>query len=85
MMYNKIRTVLVALMLCNSAFQVNADSKNAMPDRDALESAMKECETSLSNENSGRPDPAAMESCMTEKGFSRPDGGHRPPPPGHHE
>jgi hypothetical protein len=85
MMYKKIPTVLIALLLSNYAALLSADSTNTMPDRDELESAMKECESSLSNENNSMPDPSAMESCMSAKGFTPPSGGHRNPPPRHRE
>jgi hypothetical protein len=71
----KFSSYLIVLMLSVHAAQVNAES---MPDRDALESAMKECESSLSSSNNGRPDHSAMEECMSAKGFTRPSGGRGP-------
>jgi hypothetical protein len=38
----------------------------------AIEAAMKECGATATKDANGRPDRAAMESCMTAKGFPRP-------------
>ncbi|MGD8913843.1 MAG: hypothetical protein PVI97_02090 [Candidatus Thiodiazotropha sp.] len=71
----KFSSYLIVLMLSIHAAQVNAE----MPDKDALESAMKECESSLSSSNNGMADPSDMEECMSAKGFTRPSGGRGGP------
>lgn len=51
----------------------------------AIEAAMKECASTSAKEANGRPDRAAMEKCMTAKGYARPahpEGGRGRPPRG---
>jgi hypothetical protein len=66
------------MLMVSQATLATPDDSN-MPDREALEAALSECAATLEEQSSGRPDPDAMDSCMTEKGFSRPSA-----PPGHH-
>lgn len=55
-----------------------SDSETTAPDNSALEAALSACAASATQDSGGHPDQAAMDSCMTGKGFSRPSG----PPPG---
>lgn len=43
----------------------------------AVEAALSACASSLQKNASSQPDPAAMDTCMQAKGFTRPSG---PPP-----
>lgn len=43
-----------------------------------FETAMSDCMDTVELDDNGRPDRDAMDECMSEKGFERPDG----PPPG---
>lgn len=47
-----------------------------------FEQAMKECFESVDLDDDGHPDRDAMDECMSEKGFEKPDG---PPPGDFHE
>lgn len=53
-------------------------SASAPPDKAALEAALSACAASAGKDSSGNINQAAMDSCMTGKGFTRPSG----PPPG---
>jgi hypothetical protein len=77
---------LSAALMTNQAIAENMDGHSSMPDKAELEAALEECFSSLEAGNDGRPDPEAMDSCMSEKGFSKPSGrgpggGHGNPPP----
>lgn len=39
-----------------------------------LDAARKECAESAGKDSNGRPDRAAMDSCMLDKGFAKPEG-----------
>ncbi|MES9969587.1 MAG: hypothetical protein ABW092_06100 [Candidatus Thiodiazotropha sp.] len=88
---NSIYRLIIGIALCSATNFLYADGPNGetgMPDRAELEAAMEACIASLESDGSGRPEPSAMNECMTAKGFSRPsgqrgqgaDGMHRPPP-----
>ena len=70
--------LLACCLVSAGASAAGSDTNNARPDRAALEAALQSCASSLSSDSNGRPDPQAMDSCMSAKGFSRPSG----PPPG---
>lgn len=73
------RASVAALMFALSFASVPAVAESipsgSPPDRAALEAALRACEASLSKETDGRPNPQAMDSCMSAKGFIRPTGG----------
>jgi len=58
---------------------------NSAPDRSAVEAALTACSSSATKDANGYVDQAAMENCMTQKGYSRPTGlppggqGNHPP------
>ena len=54
-----------------------------MPQDPKFKAAMDECMNSVSKDDNGRPDREAMQSCMKEKGFERPEG--KKPPHGDKE
>jgi hypothetical protein len=83
---------LCAFACCFALGSVLADSSNTSdttstttPDKSALEAALAACASSMSKDSGGQPDMQAMDSCMTKKGFTRPNGsppgqGRNPPP-----
>jgi hypothetical protein len=76
----KYTPYLLFLGVVMSGMQVSVAGPNGdmgMPDRAEIESALEACMSSLEADSNGRPDPSAMDSCMSAKGFSKPSG-----PPG---
>jgi hypothetical protein len=75
------RRLVIALgfvLLSGQVFAETPDTNSTMPDRAELEAALEACAASIDTDSSGRPDHAAMDSCMSAKGFSKPSA-----PPGH--
>jgi hypothetical protein len=83
--------LILSLGLMLSVMQLSAagpDGDNRMPDRAEIEAALEECFSSLQSDSNGRPDHSAIDSCMSEKGYSKPSappggmrGGERGSPP----
>ena len=63
----------MTLILSSGLAFADSSSNNAPPDKAELEAALKECSASSNG------DQDAMDSCMTNKGFTKPSG---PPPDG---
>ena len=88
-MKNKLIALLIFGMCAGSAWaQSSAPQGSAPPPKGrnpALEAALKECASSVAKDAQGRPEHAAMDACMSAKGFKKPprrgEGGDRPPPP----
>lgn len=79
--------IILGIALCfatTSLFADNSNSDNNMPDREELEAAMQACAASLDSDGNGRPEPTAMEECMTAKGFTKPSGERGPGSNGMH-
>lgn len=61
-----------------TAVGAGTGNSTASNDKATLEAALSACAASVSQDSNGRPDPKAMDSCMSAKGFTKPAG----PPPG---
>lgn len=51
-----------------------------MPDRSEIGAALKSCMESVGTNSDGKPDREAVDACMSEKGYSKPEGDHPHPP-----
>ncbi|PVV05925.1 MAG: hypothetical protein B6D77_17270 [gamma proteobacterium symbiont of Ctena orbiculata] len=82
----KFRIIIgFALSLATSSLLAdNSNRDGNMPERAELKAAMEACAASLDSDGSGRPEPSAMDECMTAKGFTRPSGEHGPGSDGMH-
>jgi hypothetical protein len=65
-------------LMVSQAIADKPQGNASMPDRAEVEAALDECLSSLETGNGSRPEPSAMDDCMSAKGFERPNG-----PPGH--
>jgi hypothetical protein len=80
-------TAFVVSALCTASVfaQSNTppDSRPPKGQNAALEAALTECAASAAKDTNGRPDHAAMDACMSAKGFKKPPHRDRgaPPPP----
>lgn len=71
-----LTTIAISLSLFSAMTFASSDSRPQRPpigNNPALEAAMKECSAKVSKE-----DRTAFDSCMTSKGFKKPEGS--PPP-----
>lgn len=78
-MNKKITPTLIGLSLClfSSLSSASESVQQGRPhgEKNAqLEAAMKECATTSGKDSSGRPDRQAFETCMSSKGFKKPEG-----------
>lgn len=66
--------LMVGLLAC--AANGHAEENQQSPGRNsAVDAAIKECMALAAADANGRPDRAAVDSCMTAKGFTKPQGG----------
>lgn len=78
-MQNRYEAMILACLLAVGNSADAAENASAPKGKNtALEAALQACASSIAKDGQGRPDMAAMDSCMQAKGFSRPAG----PPPG---
>jgi len=62
-------------LICPAYADSNSNSTSTnVPDKAALEAALKDCVSTVSKDSNGKPDFQSVDVCMTKKGFSRPDG-----------
>lgn len=52
----------------------DGEKQHKMPKDPAAKAAMMECMETVSKDEKGRPNREAMQSCMKEKGFEKPEG-----------
>ena len=77
------KSVLAVLVFITILIDANAQE---MPDKEEMDKAMKECFDSVSKDDQGRPDRDAVDQCLEDKGFTKPEGmpekgdGQNPPP-----
>nr|WP_320049712.1 hypothetical protein [uncultured Desulfuromonas sp.] len=68
-------------IVCSAVFCVlmvslaQASVYEQRPDRDAFEAALKSCMEEAGKDEQGHPDRKAVDACMENKGFKKPEGG----------
>jgi hypothetical protein len=72
-----LTSILGLILTVSQVSAAGPDRDDQMPDRAEIEAALEECFSSLQSDSNGRPDHSAIDSCMSEKGYSKPSG-----PPG---